>query len=123
MISELSIHIAIVHWLRQHIQPGWKFWHTPNGELRDARQTAKFKALGVMAGVRDLTVVSPQGRLHFMEIKRENGALDTAQEDVQLFCIRAQVPHSVVRSINEAEKVFKFWDCVKAIPETAARDA
>jgi VRR-NUC domain len=112
-VFELTIHIAAVHALRQRIADGWMFWHTPNGEQRDARQTAKFHAMGVRAGIPDLTMFSPEGNAHFMEFKSENGSLDEAQRKFQLWAIRAKILHSVVRSVDEAMKVFRFWGCVR----------
>jgi hypothetical protein len=118
MIAEISIHIASVHALRQNILDGWRFWHTPNGELRDSpRAFSKHVAMGVLPGVPDLIAVSPEGKLHFMEFKREGGALDETQRDFQLWSIRANLPHSVVRSVDEAMKVFRHWG---AIPELVA---
>jgi hypothetical protein len=35
MTKELPIHIGSVFALRKQIKPDWRFWHTPNSELRD----------------------------------------------------------------------------------------
>jgi VRR-NUC domain len=118
VIAEISIHIKAVHELRKRLLDGWIFWHTPNGELRDsARALSKLTAMGMLAGVPDIVAISPEGKVHFLEFKSENGALDQAQRDFQLWAIRANLPHSVVRSVDEAMKVFRFWG---AIPEAAA---
>jgi hypothetical protein len=121
MISEITIHMATVHALRRDILDGWRFWRTPNGELREsARAFSKYVAMGVLPGVPDLILVSSEGKLHFMEFKREDGTLSREQEDFQLWAIRASLPHSVVRSVGEAMKVFRHWG---AIPEEAAHCA
>jgi hypothetical protein len=52
-----------------------------------------------------------------MEFKRGDGALDQAQQDFQLWAIKVNLPHSVVRSVSEAMKVFTYWG---AIPESVA---
>jgi hypothetical protein len=69
-------------------------------------------------GVPDIIALSPEGKVHFMEFKTEIGALDKNQREFQLWCIRANLPHSVVRSVSEALRVFEFWG---AIPEGAAK--
>lgn len=114
MIAEISIHIATVHELRKGILDGWYFWHTPNGEwLRtDPRALSKLMAMGMLPGVPDLIVVSPKGRLHFLEFKSEDGTLSDAQEAFQLWAIRAALPHSVVRSVDEATRVFRHWGAI-----------
>ena len=87
--------------------------YAPNGELRDsARAVSKLAAMGMLAGVPDIIAVSPERKVHFLEFKSETGTLDEAQRDFQLWAIRANLPHSVVRSVGEAMRVFEFWGCI-----------
>jgi VRR-NUC domain len=74
-------------------------------------------ALGMLPGVPDLIAFSPQGKIHLMEFKSENGALSDEQEEFQMWAIKANVRHSVVRSVDEALRAFEFWGC---IPEREA---
>jgi len=120
-VSELAIHIAIWYWLIINIKPDWRAWHSANGERHgDPRQGAKLKAMGVVKGAPDLTLVGPTGRVCFMEIKSETGALSADQEDWMLWCIRHNISHSVCRSLDDAQKVLRHWGCIK---ELTAQDA
>jgi hypothetical protein len=106
-VAEISIQIASIHAARQRgIRDGWQFIHPPNEEVHGGRAVAKQMALGMPPGVPDLIVFSPQGRPHFLEFKSENGALSKEQEDFQFWAIKANVRHSVVRSVEEALRVF-----------------
>ena len=74
-------HIALVTWLRAmetaHPVLGLAY-HTPNGGYRDARQAAKFKAMGVRAGIWDIFVPIPAPGL-WVEMKAPKGRLTPAQ--------------------------------------------
>jgi hypothetical protein len=117
MIQEVSIQIKAVYEIRKVLRDGWKIIHPPNEEVRSGRTLAKQMALGMHPGVPDLIVFSPKGKPHFMEFKTENGALNDAQEDFQFWAIKVGVRHSVVRSVDEAMRVFADWG---AIPELVA---
>lgn len=76
--SEFEIQATLVKWLRRLARPGVVWWHTPNGELRNKRDGAKLKAMGVRAGVADLTFLY-QGKVFFLEMKRRKGLPSEAQ--------------------------------------------
>jgi VRR-NUC domain len=123
-VAEVTIHIKALYEARQRgVRDGWVFVHPPNEEVRSGRSLAKQMALGMCLGVPDLIVFSPQGRPHFMEFKSENGTLNEAQEDFQLWAIAAGVRHSVVRSVDEALRVFEFWGALKESPETVTAES
>jgi hypothetical protein len=117
MIAEVSLQIKFVFDAKKLLGDGWKIIHAPNEECQTARIVSKQLALGMLPGCPDLIVFSPEGKPHFLEFKGENGALSKEQEDFQLWAIKANVPHSVVRSVGEAMRVFEFWG---AIPERVA---
>ena len=121
IVHEISIQIKAIFELRKVIKDGWQICHPTNEEVQSARAVSKQLALGMLPGAPDIIAFSPEGKPHFMEFKSENGALDKEQRDFQLWAIRANLPHSVVRSVDEAAKVFEFWGCVA--PKKAAHDA
>jgi hypothetical protein len=119
--SELSIHLTVVHRLKQDIQPGWLFFHTPNGELRnDQRAVSKCKAMGMLPGASDLIVFSPTGRAHFLEFKAATGTLSPAQEDFRVWAVGAGIPYAVARSVDEALRAFEFWGCIPPLQESGS---
>lgn len=56
-------------------------FHIPNGGKRNAREAARFKRMGVKAGVPDLFLPVPRGGCHglFIELKAPRGRLSDYQ--------------------------------------------
>jgi hypothetical protein len=99
-MREITIQIKAVFELKKTLKDDWRFMHPPNEEVHDPRTVSKQMALGMLPGAPDLILFNPEGKAHFMEFKSENGALSKEQEDFQLWAIRANLPHSVVRSTD-----------------------
>ena len=76
----------VIEWSRWHEQEypelKWLF-HCPNGGFRNAWEAAKFKKLGVKAGVSDLQLPAPKGIYHglFIEMKYGNNKLQDTQKE------------------------------------------
>lgn len=82
---ESTIQIKAVFDMRKVLKPAWRAWYTPNGEFcENPRKLSKLMAMGMLPGVPDLIVVSPEGKLHFLEFKSENGSLSDAQEGLSI---------------------------------------
>lgn len=81
--SEDHIHVYLVSFLRklQLLRPLMVVWHTPNGGQRNAKEGAKLKMMGVLAGVPDLTLAHAGG-IDMIELKAINGKVSPAQEYV-----------------------------------------
>lgn len=56
-------------------------FHIPNGGSRNILEAAKFKKLGVKAGVPDLQLIVPNGEIHglWIELKSKKGKLQPSQ--------------------------------------------
>lgn len=63
--------MALVAWMNLQPELRGRFFHPANGGKRNAREAARFKRLGVMAGVSDIFVAIPAGGFHglFIELK------------------------------------------------------
>lgn len=53
-------------------------FHVPNGGNRSSREAAKFKAMGVKAGVHDL-IIMHGGKIIFVELKTDKGKVSKPQ--------------------------------------------
>jgi VRR-NUC domain len=112
MATELQVHIGVVFWLRKNLADGALFFHCPNGEYRTPSATAKFRALGVYAGVADLTVFT-SGVAHFIEFKSETGRLSREQELFRDWAMEAGIEYRVVRTLDEAKQILRNWGAVR----------
>lgn len=107
--SEAQIHKAIVSYLNLEMTGGWLWFHPANGEARTPQTGAKLKAMGVRPGIPDLVFVSPNGRVHFMEIKRPGAVLNLAQRQIADWCEARQVPFQIARSVDDAKQILDEW--------------
>jgi VRR-NUC domain len=112
---ELALHFAVVATLRKHCCEDWRWFHVPNGELRDTRTAAKLKAMGLRPGVPDLVLVSPYGSVRFLELKRLGESLSDAQEQFCLWYVKHSVPHCVAYSFDQAIAALDRWGCLRHI--------
>ena len=66
-------------------------FHIPNGGKRGKSEAARFKAMGVKAGVPDLLLPVPRGGFHglFIELKAPNG-VKSSNQDKWLKALSAQ---------------------------------
>lgn len=86
MRSEDTEQITVVTWARwqEETYPELKMlFHVPNGGSRNKIEAAKFKQMGVRAGVPDLVLPVPKGIYTglFIEMKCEKGRLQDSQKE------------------------------------------
>lgn len=80
LASEYEEQKALVQWLELK---GILFYHIPNGGLRNIREAAKFKRLGVKAGVPDICICKARKGYHglYIELKRiKNSSISPHQK-------------------------------------------
>lgn len=75
-------------------------FHIPNGMFSNAREGAKFKAQGVIAGVPDLVFVWA-GETHYIEVKTAKGVLSKPQKALHQKFAEQGVFVNVCRSSEE----------------------
>lgn len=110
---EDRVHKAVLVWVRRTM-PHALVYHTPNGGRRSRMEAIRFKALGVMPGVPDLTILLPGGQAIFLEIKPEKtGALSPEQKLFRNALATLGGYHwACVRSIDDARDAFSEWGIV-----------
>lgn len=80
-LSEDHVQASIVEWLRL-VLPRALVSSVPLGGLRTKREAAKLKWTGALAGIPDLFVALPGGRVLWIECKAAKGALGPEQRGV-----------------------------------------
>ena len=72
--------IALVRKFRNN---GHFIFHVPNGGKRSMTEAIRMKAEGVVAGIPDLCLVMPEGKMIWIELKRrKGGTVSKAQKEV-----------------------------------------
>jgi hypothetical protein len=87
--SEDTEQMTVINWARwsDNTYPELKMlFHVPNGGSRNKIEAAKFKQMGVRAGVPDLVLPVPKGIYAglFIEMKYEKGRLQDSQREYLL---------------------------------------
>ncbi|MDR1050479.1 MAG: VRR-NUC domain-containing protein [Deltaproteobacteria bacterium] len=85
-ISESSIQIAFVEWIRQHPKAdleNFRYHSIPNGGYRNIRTAVKLKAEGVEEGVPDLFFAAGRHGFNglYIEMKKPGGRLSKEQKE------------------------------------------
>lgn len=99
---EFRLHCAAVNYLRVTC-PDCIVYHNANGEKRSIETAGKLKRAGVLPGVFDLTLISPDGRVMYLEAKAEKGRLSYEQEWFKRELILRGVPYVVFKSLADIE--------------------
>jgi hypothetical protein len=117
--AEDRLQIAIVELLTATKTPGVVFWHTPNGGKRSKVEAARFKMMGVTAGVPDLVISLPSGAMGFMEIKTPKGTVSQEQTDFLAAMVANGNLTAVVRSLADAASVLSSWGAIRNVKVAA----
>lgn len=88
--------------------PGVVFWHTPNGGARSPIEGARFKELGVQAGIPDILIL--WGGIFGLEFKKPGGSLSSAQIAMHPRLLAAgMVASATVDNLADARETVRKW--------------
>ena len=73
----------------------------PNGSSRDIREAVKLKATGLTKGASDLIVITPNGKLMFIELKTDKGIQSEFQKEFELRVNKLGYEYHLARSLDE----------------------
>jgi len=103
---ERAIQIAIK---RRLALSGVVCHHSPNAARRSAITGVRLKQEGMITGWPDLTLVGPDKRIAFLEVKAEKGRISAAQEECLAMLRRMGHDVAVVRSQDDAVLMLQEW--------------
>ena len=89
--------------------PGLLFWHTPNGGGRSKVEASILKAMGVKAGVPDILVLLPNGKVGFIELKAGKGVASPAQRQMMADLRARGCPCVEARSLEQVAETLNGW--------------
>jgi hypothetical protein len=112
---EVRTHIAVADLLRRAGKPDWIWMHVANGGYRTEQTGALLKRMGVLAGAFDFLLIGPDGRHHWLELKRGRAPLSSDQQEFHVKLAARSVPHAIARSFDEAVAQLKAWDVLRPL--------
>lgn len=104
--------IAYVRWFGlQYPELSPLLHHSPNGGKRNAREAARFKAMGTRAGFPDLFLAVPSNGSHglFIELKSDKGRLTDNQQAYLTILQRQGYAVAVVRTLEDFMKTINEY--------------
>lgn len=110
---EAALQRAIFEHIAYRKQPGWRFWATPNAAKRSLRMGAELKRQGMTAGVGDISMVSPSGQYHELELKTATGRLSAAQRKRQDELKASGVRVETAYGLDAALAILQGWGAIR----------
>ena len=108
-ISEHKEQVAVVTALRRG---GYLVFAIPNGGQRGKLEGMNMKREGLMAGVPDLCICLPGGKVVWLELKRRNsGRLSAAQKEVH--ATMEQMGHTVIVAHGAKDAMQKLYTAIQ----------
>jgi len=92
-------------------EPRLVIYSVPNGGTRNKIEAMKLKATGLTAGVADLIVCLPFGRVLFVELKTEIGTQSEAQKTFESKITKLGHDYFLIRSLEEFKNlIHNYYD-------------
>jgi hypothetical protein len=111
---EFKVHCMVADALRVSIQPGWLWFHVPNGEYRSERTGERLKRMGVKPGVSDILLIAPPaGLLHALELKRRGEKPNYLQTAFLEAVVRAGGMAGYADTFDGAMTILMGWGAVR----------
>lgn len=110
---EAALQRAVFEHIAYRKRPGWRFWSTPNAAKRSLQMGAELKAQGMTAGVGDISIVSPTGRYHELELKTATGRLSPAQRTRQEQLKASGVICATAYGLDAALAILAGWGAIR----------
>ena len=104
--QESSLQTQCVKWFRYQY-PNFVIYAVPNGGSRNVREAQRLKSEGVLAGVADLTILLPQGKSLYIEMKVKGNRQTPNQKEFQQKAEALGHKYYVCYSFEDFEKVVK----------------
>ena len=104
---EQALQIAVAAFMDRI--PGLIFFHVPNGGGRSKVEASILKAMGVKAGVPDIAVILPSGRVGFIELKAGKGVATPAQRQMMAALRERGCPCVEARSLEQVAETLNTW--------------
>jgi len=99
--------------VRRFLSDGWEWTHLPFGELRAPGTAARLKRMGVNGGWPDYLFVSPAGRHHYIEVKRDGEKPGPDQVRLGELFQRSRIPYLMSSDVGLILRTLQAWGALK----------
>jgi len=106
---EAQMQRAVMQRLQFARRRGWSVWANLNAGIRSGRLGAELKRQGMLPGLGDISLLSPQGMYFELELKTERGRLSDAQVARGIEVEMCQGKYQVAYGMDEALNVLAAW--------------
>jgi hypothetical protein len=110
---EVRTHIAISDLLAWSAAPGWFWSHIGHGGHRSEQTGALLKRMGLKRGLFDFLLIAPDGRHHWLELKRGSAPLTPEQSAFHDDMTARGVACAIARSFDEAVEQLRSWGAIR----------
>ena len=109
MNKEDLLQAQVVKWFRNEYQMHGKglIFSVPNGGSRNVIEAKKLKTTGTMAGVADLTILLPNAKTIFVELKTDVGKQSEVQKLFENKVKNLNFEYYIVRNLNDFKDLIK----------------
>jgi hypothetical protein len=106
---EDDLAISVKDFLDVALPPEIVWFHVPNGGKRNVREAARFKAMGVLAGVADDVFIMPDAKVGFIELKVGSNTQEDSQKVFETNVTALGCPYVVCRSVHDVQVTLEDW--------------
>ena len=111
--SEHSLQVSVLQYLKLNAKRGIYWFAVPNAAKRSWQGARRMKAEGLTAGVADLCIMVPEGRVLWLELKNAKGKRSDMQDFFEDVCCHLDHPYCTARSLDEAIFFLSHWGTLR----------
>ena len=112
VVSEHTLQVQVLEIIAYKGKRTYAF-AIPNAGARGLATAARMKAEGLTAGVADLCVMLPGGKVGWLELKAAKGRQSPAQVAFEDICEVLGHPYATAHTLDGAITVLKQWGALK----------
>ena len=111
--NEHDLQVGVLEYLKLNAKPDVYWFAIPNAGKRSWQGARRLKAEGLTAGVADLCIMLPGGRVGWLEMKSAKGT----RSDMQIFfedvCEHLDHPYTVASTFEDAVAILRRWGALR----------
>jgi hypothetical protein len=113
LASEHSLQVSVLEYLALNHQRDVFWFSIPNAGKRGWSAAKHLTAEGMTAGVADLCIMLPKGRVLWLELKTGKGRQSEHQYAFECICVILGHPYHLIRDLPEAIDILRRHGALK----------